>query len=97
MTERPKSDWGGLMRKPAFWIGMVAMVVAIAFYATGGDETSIGIILAGFVVYFLPSIIGRQRPDRGKIFLVNLLLGWTLIGWVVALVMAMNRDPISET
>lgn len=38
--EHPKSDWGGLMRKPVFWIGMVAMVVAIAFYFSGGEGGS---------------------------------------------------------
>ena len=37
-------------------------------------------------VYFLPTLVAasRQHPDGWAIFVVNLFLGWTLIGWVVA-------------
>lgn len=42
------------------------------------------------VFYFLPTIIGRSRgvTSLGSVFVINLFLGWTLIGWVVALAMA---------
>lgn len=43
-------------------------------------------------LYFLPSIIGRDKRDFTGIFLVNLLLGWTLIGWVVAFIWACASD-----
>jgi hypothetical protein len=48
----------------------------------------------GFLFYFLPAIIGfaRSKRDRLSIFLLNLFLGWTLIGWVVALVWAVKVD-----
>ena len=38
-------------------------------------------------VYFLPAIIAKARDLRnfGSIFLLDLFLGWTLIGWVGAL------------
>ena len=49
------------------------------------------IILALFI-YFLPSLVGGQKKNAGAIFLLNLLLGWTLIGWVVALVWAASND-----
>lgn len=40
------------------------------------------------VGYFLPTIIAgcRSMPNTMAIFLLNLFLGWTLIGWVAALV-----------
>ena len=41
----------------------------------------------GFL-YFLPTIIGRNKADAGAIFLVNLLLGWTVVGWIAALIWA---------
>ena len=46
------------------------------------------LILLIVVVYFAPTIIATVRKKRNKdaIFLLNLLLGWTFIGWVVALV-----------
>lgn len=48
----------------------------------------------GFLFYFLPSIIAlaRSKRDLMSIFLLNLFLGWTLIGWVVALVWAAKND-----
>jgi len=43
-----------------------------------------------FVVflYFLPAILGRDKSDATGIFLLNLFLGWTLIGWVAAFIWA---------
>ena len=48
----------------------------------------------GFVMYFLPSIIAfaRSKRDTAAIVLLNFFLGWTLIGWVVALVWAAKSD-----
>ncbi len=43
-------------------------------------------------LYFLPTIIGRNKSDAGLIFVVNLFLGWTLIGWFVALIWACAAD-----
>ena len=47
-----------------------------------------------FLFYFLPTIIAfaRSKRDAMSIFLLNLFLGWTLIGWVVALVWAAKHD-----
>jgi hypothetical protein len=48
----------------------------------------------GFVMYFLPSIIALARGKRDilAIFLLNLFLGWSVIGWVVALIWAAKHD-----
>jgi len=48
----------------------------------------------GTVMYFLPSIIAlaRSKRDLLAIFLLNLFLGWTVIGWIVALVWAAKSD-----
>ncbi len=52
-----------------------------------------GILLLGF--YMLPTIIGASRKvvNIGSIAAINLLLGRTLIGWVVALAMALRTNP----
>ena len=44
------------------------------------------------LMYFLPSIIGREKSDAGLIFVVNLLLGWTVVGWIVAFIWACAAD-----
>ena len=57
-------------------IQVIAVIVAIV---TGG--------------YMLPWTIAIFRGLRNStaIFWIDLLLGWTLIGWVVALVMSLRR------
>lgn len=50
------------------------------------------LLLAGLAFYFLPSFIGRHKSNSSAIFLLNLLLGWTLIGWIVSLVWASTND-----
>ena len=50
------------------------------------------------VLYFLPTIHakGRKHPNLDGIFVLNLFLGWTLIGWVVAIIWAVSaikREP----
>lgn len=45
-------------------------------------------------VYFLPAVVANSRghANATAIFVLNLFLGWTLIGWVLSLVWALvNR------
>ena len=47
--------------------------------------------IAGSLIYFTPSIVAICRPqakNKNRIFLCNLLLGWTFIGWLVCLIWA---------
>ena len=44
------------------------------------------------LLYFLPTIIGRDKADVMGIFLVNLLFGWTVIGWFIALIWACSAE-----
>jgi hypothetical protein len=48
----------------------------------------------GFVIYFLPTIIAaiKSKRDTVAILLLNLFLGWSVIGWIVALVWAAKND-----
>lgn len=48
----------------------------------------LGILL--IALYFAPSFEASRRnvKDMGSVFVINLFLGWTLVGWVVALAMA---------
>lgn len=41
-------------------------------------------------VYFLPAIVAHRKYHRNSeaIFILNLLMGWTGFGWVLALVWA---------
>lgn len=52
--------------------------------------------LIGVGIYFLPSLIAvaRHTHNATGIFLLNLFLGWTGIGWVIALLMALCSCPL---
>ena len=51
----------------------------------------IGVLLI-IAFYFLPTIIGRNKKNVTAIFLLNLLLGWTIIGWIIALIWATTYE-----
>ncbi|HEY3988124.1 MAG TPA: superinfection immunity protein [Acidobacteriaceae bacterium] len=63
-----------------------------AFVALG---TLVGIAFS-LALLFLPTLVARSRnhPNTLPIFLVNLFVGWTFIGWVVALVWACARPAV---
>jgi len=43
--------------------------------------------------YFLPTLIAFLRRHKNKlaVFLLNLFLGWTVLGWVASLVWSVIR------
>jgi hypothetical protein len=50
---------------------------------------------AGVTVWLIPVIVAMVRgmPNKWGIFWLDLFLGWTGVGWVVALVMASGAKP----
>lgn len=65
-------------------------------------DFAVGIILGlallavALAVYFLPTVIAYSRVKRNiwAIFALNLLLGWSVIGWVIALVWALSVETV---
>ena len=57
------------------------------------------IVVVCLVPYFLPTIIAilRKKTSAGGIFVLNLLLGWTVIGWVGALIWSLSADARETT
>jgi hypothetical protein len=62
----------------------------------GGSELVLLLLIIpfGFILHFLPSILARRRPDFWIIFAINLLAGWSIIGWIVALVLALRSEVL---
>ena len=54
-------------------------------------------VLVVLVIYFLPSVIALLRGHRNRQALakLNLFGGWTLFGWITALVWALYAEPSS--
>jgi Superinfection immunity protein len=66
------------------------------------DDTGAGVgaglivlFVISFVFYWVPTVVALVRavPNRASVIVINLFLGWTLIGWVVALSMAVRTKP----
>jgi len=52
-----------------------------------------GAMFTMLLLYFLPTVIvlARRHQDGLAIFMLNLLLGWTALGWIVALIWSLTE------
>ena len=50
--------------------------------------------IVGLALYFVPTMVAvtRNCKARNGIEVVNLFLGWTIVGWVVALAWAASGE-----
>lgn len=56
-----------------------------------------------FLCYFSPTLIAGFRARQGKavvpsmrqLFISNLLIGWTVVGWFLVLANAFGRNPVA--
>src|ERR1700758_3404801 len=76
----------------AFCVVMVSMSGTLGAGSLGDVSSfAVGALMAVVLaaIYFLPTIVAaiRGMPQIGPIVIINLFLGWTLVGWVVALAM----------
>lgn len=46
-------------------------------------------------IYLFPSVVAliRKKANAPAIFVLNIFLGWTFAGWLIALVWACCKDP----
>jgi TM2 domain-containing membrane protein YozV len=63
---------------------------------SGGAE--IIFVLIALAIYFLPTIIGSRRglASQGGLFFVNLILGWTIIGWLACFIWAATGATVAQ-
>lgn len=54
--------------------------------------SAIILVIAAICTYLVPSFIAacRHHNNEAAIVALNILLGWTFVGWVVALVWALT-------
>jgi hypothetical protein len=73
----------------------------IMLASSSGSAAVLIILLIG--LYLVPTIVAvvRKVTNQGSVAVINIFLGWSLIGWVVALAMACRtstlvRDSVSS-
>jgi hypothetical protein len=82
-------------------IGVVVVLTTILLLAVSvlsnlGADIWLWTVLVpiGLYIYFLPTFVARGNNHRNllAVLLFNIFLGWTLLGWVVALVWASMKS-----
>jgi hypothetical protein len=80
---------------------IIATAAGSSSISPGNYVLAIVLWVGSFVAYWLPLIIGWRRHVRslGALAVVNAFLGWTVVGWIVALAMAARSTtpaPVRE-
>ena len=62
-----------------------AFFISLAIY--------IAMLIPLILLYFLPSIIAINKKDKNivTIIIINLFLGWTVIGWIFTLIWVIKK------
>jgi len=93
----------GLYNARAVWLA--ALLLFLFLFITqidDGHSASTGFFIfapPAIIFYMLPSFVAykRGRTNKSPILLLNLLLGWTFIGWVIALVWSTTTPTAPRT
>ncbi len=54
---------------------------------------NVAFVLGIALLYFLPAMLGRGKPNANAICCLNFFFGWTFVGWVVAMVWSLQSPP----
>jgi hypothetical protein len=100
---RPRRDlpgwaWGliGTVAWGAAAVGLTLAVPSDHLWDVAGWLLFFLAALAGMCLYLLGTLIavGRRHPNTPAIAALNILLGWTFLGWAAAVVWSLTRfDP----
>lgn len=52
------------------------------------DMEGVIILIVLLAIYFAPTLLAQGKDSFGPVLVINLFLGWTALGWIVALAMA---------
>lgn len=85
-------------------IAALLVVLLLLFVLLGGVAEAaaaffgVPLLLTAIAVYCLPAVIAdrRDHPQRRALTLLNILAGWTVLGWVGALVWAVMPAAFSR-
>lgn len=78
---------------------MAHVLVADESYNTLALALRFATQFAIVLVYLVPTIIAQRyrHPKQPAILMLNMALGWTIVGWVVAFIWALDAKPAPQT
>ena len=84
----------GLKETKYFQVFLILAYIAIILFLipTGIQFLKSLICFAIFALYFLPYLISNNKKYQSEksMFLLNLFLGWTIIAWIILLIIALT-------
>lgn len=99
-TDTKKNFWttGGMSFRLRLVLGILFLVALALVWAVNEGAPAAVIWVLPFLVmtYMMPTFlaVGRKHKALPAIFALNLFLGWSLLGWVAALVWSLtNPNP----
>jgi len=66
-------------------IGFLLIPILLKFYIM-----ELVLIIVVILLYFIPSFVAWKKQCSTGVIILNIFLGWTFIGWVVALIWAVT-------
>jgi len=56
------------------------------------------LIIFPLAIYLIPTIIAivRRQSNMVAVILIDILAGWTLVGWVIALVLSLTTPKVKS-
>ena len=89
-------------------VAIIALIAWVWWYSSNESNmenwfaivvNAIIIIPIAFFIYFYPSLHSKGKIRFWQVFVINLFFGWSILGWVVALVIALDKSntPVAKT
>ena len=73
---------------------MTVFAQIVPYGATTSIPVNIILFITVLACYMIPTLIAmaRKKKNAGAILALNFLLGWSILGWIAALVWALARE-----
>lgn len=89
----PESVFAAEYLAVAAVLGAFAIIATLAIFGATTSAAAVGMIattVLGLLAYFIPTAVAMKREHHQKlaIIVLNLVGGWTVVGWIAALVWA---------
>lgn len=82
--------------KNEHWLWIFIAIISLGWYGLSKDWVTTGMLAFGLFIYMLPSFIGSKKNQFTALFFLNVLAGWTFVGYVGAFVWALMKDKEPE-
>tara|TARA_B100000131_G_C17805597_1_gene487441 strand:- start:29 stop:334 length:306 start_codon:yes stop_codon:yes gene_type:complete len=77
--------------KTIFNFSVIYILLGVVISIIAGSSSGFGVAIL-VIIYMFPAYLAHSRGHRNgdSIATLNLLLGWTILGWIFALIWAQN-------